>query len=149
MDEKDHLRKTLEFYRAQRHQKLEEARSLENTIRQLERDLGESPSIEAGDVVANDSSVARMGGLSPLHSLKPDEFFALTQTDAAKAYLRKVGFAIPFDELVTALRKGGARLGGADPGRTLYVSLARNPNKEFVWPSKNHIGLKEFYEKKD
>ena len=149
MDEKDHLRKTLDFYRAQRQQKLEEAKALEHTIRQLERDLGESSSIEAGESGESEGSVSRMGGLSPLLSLRPDEFFAMSQTDAARAYLRKVGFAIPYDELVAALRKGGARLGGADPKKTLYVSLARNPNKEFVWPSKDHIGLKEFYDRKD
>jgi|SRR5579863_633067 len=151
MEDKDHLRKTLEYYRTQRQQKLEEARSFEPMIRQLERDLGEISSLEAGEVIsiATDGSVSRMGGLSPLHSLRPDEFFAMSQSDAAKAYLRKVGFAIPFDELVSALRKGGARLGGVDPKKTLYVSLARNPNKEFVWPGKDHIGLREFYDRKD
>src|ERR1017187_70554 len=152
MDERDHLRKTLEHYRMQRQQKLDEARAFDGIIRQLERDLGEQSTVEDSGIAPGDSgtlSTVRMGGLSPLHNIRPDEFFAMSQSDAAKAYLRKVGFAIPFDELVTALRKGGARLGGADPKKSLYVSLARNPRKEFVWPSKDHIGLQEFYDRKE
>jgi hypothetical protein len=73
----------------------------------------------------------------------------MTQGEAAKAYLRKIGRAIPFEELVSALRSGGATLGGADPKKTLYVSLARNPKKEFVWPQEGYIGLGEFYNRKE
>jgi hypothetical protein len=151
MNDNEHLRKTLEHYRNQRQAKLIELRAMETMIRQLELDLGELPTVDAdsgsSDIPA--SSMVRMGGLSPMHYLKPDEFFGMSQSDAAKAYLRKVGHAIPFDELVQALKKGGAKLGGVDPKKTLYVSLARNPNKEFVWPSKEHIGLQEFYARKD
>src|ERR1700692_5027577 len=68
----------------------------------------------------------------PSVSIKPDEFFRMNQTDAARAYLKKVGHSIPFDDLVAALRKGGAKLGGADPKKTLYVSLARNPGKDLL-----------------
>jgi hypothetical protein len=71
----------------------------------------------------------------------------MSQSEAAKAYLRKIGHAVHFDELVAALKKGGATLGGKDPRKTLYVSLARNPKKEFVWPSDDHISLGEFYSK--
>ena len=70
----------------------------------------------------------------------------MSQGDAAKAYLRMRGCAIPMDELVTALQAGGAKVGGTDPKRTLYVSLKANPKKKFVWPSKDHIGLAEFYQ---
>ena len=151
MEEFEHLRKTLEHYRQQRQQKLEEVRAIETMIRQLELDLGEPATIEAPPLERDVApAMARpISLISPLHSLRPDEFFAMSQSDAAKAYLRLVGHAITFDELVEALRKGGAKLGGADPKKTLYVSLARNPRKEFVWPSKEHIGLKEFYDRKD
>ena len=145
MENSEHLRKTLEHYRQQRQQKLEELRPIELMIRQLEIDLGEAP--------AGTSSGGPEGASLPnpqwVHvkgvSVKPDEFFTMSQSDAAKAYLRKVGHAIPFEDLVDALRRGGAKLGGADPKKTLYVSLARNPRKEFVWPSKEHISLAEFY----
>ncbi len=159
MDANDHLRKTLEYYRQQLHQKfvdmrpqLEQIRSLELMIRQLERELGEAPSSDVSqsplalsDNFSVSDSASTKNGSTTAMGVRPDEFFTMTQSEAAKAYLKKVGHAISFDELVAALRKGGAQLGGADPKRTLYVSLARNPRKEFVWPSADHIGLSEFY----
>ncbi len=123
-------------------------------IRQLEQDLGESPSgeaLQAGKAVLGDLTFAgepNVGLLRTVIPVRPDEFYGMSQSDAAKVYLRKIGYAIAFDDLVSALQKGGAKLGGADPKKTLYVSLARNPRKEFVWPSKDHIGLKEFYDRK-
>ncbi len=77
-------------------------------------------------------------------SIEPDEFFGLKQTDAARAYLRKIGKAVPFDELVEALGQGGANLEGERRKKTLYVSLARNPGKVFVWPRKGLVSLAEF-----
>ena len=43
MDNNEHLHKTLEHYRQQRQQKLDELRPIELMIRQLELDLGEAP----------------------------------------------------------------------------------------------------------
>jgi hypothetical protein len=144
------LRRALEHYEQQREQKVKEfeeaLRPIDLMIWQLKRDLGESADGEPPSAPANSllSSSGTVSGKSSV-SVKPDEFFRMNQTDAARAYLKKVGHSIPFDDLVTALRKGGAKLGGADPKKTLYVSLARNPRKEFVWPSKDYIGLNEFY----
>src|SRR5260370_20213685 len=140
MEDKDHLRKTLEHYRLQRQQMVEKLRAIEPLIKQLEQDLGEAS--EDGE----DLGIAGVPLPAPPLFIKPDEFYGMNQSDAAKAYLRKVGRAIAFDELVGALKRGGAQLGGADPAKTLYVSLARNPKKEFVWPSRGHIALTEFYE---
>ncbi len=42
MADADHLRKTLEYYRQQRQQKLDELRPIELMIRQLETDLGDA-----------------------------------------------------------------------------------------------------------
>lgn len=154
MDELEPLRKTLEHYRQQRQQKLAELQRVEAMIAQLEADLGEQPSTgEApSNVGSNPSSTLFSDILAPFRKpagdpIRPDEFYGMSQSEAAKAYLRKVGRAVPFDELVNALRKGGATLGGKDPKKTLYVSLARNPRKEFVWPSSDHISLAEFYQK--
>jgi hypothetical protein len=69
----------------------------------------------------------------------------MSQSDAARAYLKKVNRAVSFDHLVQTLRKGGAEVGGADPKKTLYVSLMRNPKGEFVIPSEGHVGLRAFY----
>ncbi len=147
------LRAALEHYLQQREEVVKDyesrLKSIDLMIWQLKRDLGEAPEGDqpsvAGIPLISATNVTQ-GGTSV--AVKPDEFFRMNQTDAARAYLKKVGRSIPFDELVTALRRGGAKLGGADPKKTLYVSLARNPNKEFVWPSKDFIGLDEFYPKK-
>ena len=72
----------------------------------------------------------------------------MSQSEAAKEYLRLVGRAISMDDLVAALRAGGAQVGGADPKRTLYVSLKANPKKEFVWPNTDTVGLAEFYKRR-
>jgi hypothetical protein len=146
MEGNEYLRKTLEHYRQQRQARLEEVQGIDNMIRQLERDLGEASTVE--DPAGVENLVPLNNALHAMNFIRPDEFYGMTQSEAAKAYLRKVGKAIPFDELVTALRKGGAQLGGVDPKKTLYVSLARNPRKEFVWPSSDHISLSEFYAKK-
>src|ERR1700722_13039252 len=136
----DHLRKTLEYYMQQRQQKLDELRPIDLMIRQLRADLGEAqPESQITDDQIALPLPAR-SGLHPLSFLRPDEFFGMSQSDAAKAYLEKVGHAITLDELLEALQKGGANVGGVEPRKTLYVSLARNPRKEFVWPSKDHVG---------
>jgi hypothetical protein len=156
MDDLEPLRKTLEHYRQQEQQKLSELQRIRAMIAQLETDLGEQPSSAeaASNAVASPSSSIWGEVLAPFrkiasNQIRPDEFFGMNQSDAAKAYLRKVGGAVTFDELVEALRKGGATLGGKDPKKTLYVSLARNPRKEFVWPSTGYVSLAEFYGKKE
>ena len=148
MADLEHLRKTLEHYRQQRQQKLEEVQGVDLMIRQLERDLGDSPTEETS-LPSDDPNPTNLPRFRVVSSIRPDEFFGMSQNDAAKAYLRKMGRAISMDELVTALQRGGAKLGGADPKKTLYVSMSRNPKKEFVWPSKDHIGLAEFYDRKN
>lgn len=155
MENLEHLRGSLEHYRQQRQQKLLELQRIESMIAQLEADLGEEASIT--EPISNTPGIPFTTAASPNTSgtfstagavaIRPDEFYGLSQSEAAKTYLRKIGRAVPFEELVAALKKGGAKLGGKDPKRTLYVSLARNPKKEFVWPSDDHISLGEFYAK--
>jgi hypothetical protein len=146
MEDQEHLRRTLEHYRQLKQQKLDEARAFDPIISQLERDLGETPS--GNTETANTQDQTDSISLRILPLVRPDEFYGMSQSDAARAYLKKTGHAIHFAHLVSALQRGGAKLGGADPQKTLYVSLARNPKKDFVWPSKDHIGLKEFYDRK-
>jgi hypothetical protein len=157
MDELEHLRRTLDHYRQQLDQKLEELKPIEQMIRQLEIDLGEPPSSaqhELSDTIGSSmatpspsGSFATSGSYIKSPLISADAFYGMSQSEAAKKYLRLVKRAVPFEELVSALRKGGATLGGKDPKKTLYVSLARNPKKEFVWPSDDHISLGEFYTK--
>jgi hypothetical protein len=124
---------------------LEELAPLQLMIRQLERELGESTGTPDLPEVTGTAQpgINFSAGRSP--DIRPDEFFGMSQSEAAKAYLNKVSKAVSLDELVTALNKGGAKVGGASPKKTLYVSLMRNPLREFVSPSENHIGLRSFY----
>jgi hypothetical protein len=158
MIENDHIRKTLDHYRRLREKRIEEVqpildeiRGYELIIQKLASDAKEPANIEPFSLgtSAMPENPAPANTLTPKPAakatIKPDEFFQMSQSDAARAYLRMVGRAISMDELVSALQAGGAKVGGADPKRTLYVSLKANPKKEFVWPGKDHIGLAEFY----
>jgi len=147
MANQDFLRQTLEHYRKQRQVQLEEIRKTETLIVHLEKELGESATVEpnqtgigfvklAGDIRAPEPRNVE---------IRPDEFYGMTQTQAAKAYLLRVKRAVSIDQIVEALRNGGAQLGGADPKKTLYVSLARNPERHFVIPREGYFGLREFY----
>lgn len=149
METNHSLRQTLEHFLQQKQKKLEELRSLEFTIRQLKRELGEEEKGEGEEVkflspMIENISEQRIaiGGKEP--DIRPDEFFGMTQSDAAKAYLERVGYAVSFEQLVGALRKGGCKVGGINPARTLYISLIRNV-REFVPPQTGYIGLRKFY----
>jgi hypothetical protein len=161
--EQDHMRKTLEHYRKLREKSIEgikpqldEIRGFDAMIRRLANDLNEPANIEALNLDVSPSlamtAAPTSGGVNgsgigrPL--LRPDEYFQMSQSEAAKAYLRLVGRAISMDDLVSALQAGGAQVGGVDPKRTLQVSLKSNPKKEFVWPNKETIGLAEFYQRR-
>jgi|ERR1035437_2296623 hypothetical protein len=149
MNGTEHLRQTLEYYRQQLQKKLEELSPLQLMIRQLERELGEStnaPEITEpnGNTTLSAQTFAGFG-VNRNIEVRPDDFYGMSQSEAAKAYLLKIGRAVSLDELVSALNKGGARVGGASPKKTLYVGLMRNPMREFVSPSENHIGLRSFY----
>jgi hypothetical protein len=126
---------------------LEEIKALDLTIHHLEKELGETPreGMDFVKLAADLRNPVISGGAARQPEIRPDEFVGQKQTDAAKSYLGKIGHAVSLDQIVEALRKGGANLGGADPKRTLYVSLARNPTKEFHFLDGGYIGLSKFY----
>jgi hypothetical protein len=143
------LRDTLNYFKQQREKKLQEARAFDLTIQQLERELGEN--IDGGEVSINvgdslppmvDRVEVSTNGRKP--DIRPDEFFAMTQAEAARKYLKRVGHAVSFDELVSALQAGGCKVGGDNPKKVLYISLIRN-TRDFVPPQQGYIGLREFY----
>jgi hypothetical protein len=147
MANQDFLRQTLEHYRQQRQTQLEEIRKTEALIAHFEKELGESATVEPSQTGIEFVKLA--GDIRPPETrtveIRPDEFYGMTQTQAAKAYLLRVKRAVSIDQIVEALRNGGAQLGGADPKKTLYVSLARNPERQFVIPREGYFGLREFY----
>lgn len=149
MPTNESLRETLNYFKQQRDRKLQEARNFDLTIQQLERELGEAPSTAEIVVNAGDSLPSMtervdivMNGKKP--EIRPDEFFGMTQGEAARKYLKRVGHAVSFEELVEALQAGGCKVGGENPKRVLYISLVRN-TRDFVPPRQGYIGLREFY----
>lgn len=155
----EHMRQTLEYYKKVREKaiaairpQLEEIRGFDAIIQRLASDLKEPANLEP--LIADSAVLSTPNGshaaatpATPLNRavLRPDEFFQMSQSDAARAYLRMVKRAISMDELVSALQAGGAQVGGVDPKKTLAVSLRANPKKEFVWPNKDTVALAEFY----
>jgi hypothetical protein len=142
------LKATLEHFREQHQRKLDELKpkldelkALETTVRQLRIQLGET--VEAADV--SDIAIASAETASSgLYTPRPDEFFTMSQGDAAKAFLDRTGHAVSLDELVQGLKSGGCKVGGVDPKKTLYISLVRNV-REFVPVGNGYIGLRKFY----
>lgn len=147
MANNDYLRQTLEHYRQQKQAQLEDLRKTEALILHFEKELGEASGTESGEAVPLDyGNVGELRSSPPRAvAIEPDDFFGMTQTQAAKAYLLRVKKAVSIDQIVDALQRGGANLGGVDPKKTLSVSLARNPLREFVSPREGYFGLREFY----
>jgi hypothetical protein len=151
MDDKESLRGAIEIYRKQFQRQSDELRTTLLILNKLESDAGEAITSASKEInLGLSDRLAMSDAFSPSingrsSEVRPDEFFGMSQSDAARAYLKKVSRAVSFDQLVQALRKGGAEVGGADPKKTLYVSLMRNPKGEFVIPSDGHVGLRVFY----
>jgi hypothetical protein len=146
MDSREHLTQTLEYFRQQKEAKLQEILRLDVMIHDLERELGETPS----NAITLDLTSPSVSGYVPnsgvpTASMRPDEFFGMSQTDAARAYLKKIGRATSLEQILEGMKRGGAHVGGADPKNTLYVSLMRNPKQEFIKVGDGFIGLREFY----
>jgi hypothetical protein len=153
------LRKALEHYRQRKADKLKEVQDLEQMISRLSRDLGEmSPDVQADEEEQSSESgigeawqESEYGPSTPSKngmkaSVRPDEFFGMTYSAAATAYLEKVRHAVSMDELLDALNRGGCPVGGKDPRKTLYISLIRDV-RTFVpiSGSPGFLGLRKFY----
>jgi hypothetical protein len=149
MESTDSLRQALEFYQRQFQKKLDELRPMAMTIRQIENDLG---------IAAEDSIIPTLPFFSPdvqseqsastngkRPSIRPDEYFKKSHGEAARDYLTRVGHAVSQDELLNALTKGGCKVGGVDPKRTLYTALIRNNWQDFINVGNGFIGLRSFY----
>lgn len=154
MAQNESLKKALDFYLEQKRAKLEEVRQLDIILARLGSDAGASSS----DVPLSESPSDSMGNewqdradisMQPAESranVRADEFFGMTYTSAAKAYLEKVGHAVSMDELMRALSNGGCKVGGKDPKKTLYISLIRDVRNFVNIPGKSGIlGLRKFY----
>ncbi len=154
----DWMQSALQHYREQRERIIEqlppdllfELRAAEVMIRKLEQDLGTSPQVVFSDPpyssAAAQISASPLAGKTPVKptEIRADEFFAMTISDAARAYLNRVGHAVSLEEMLEKLKAGGCKVGGANPKHTLYISLVRN-TRDFVPTGNGFIGLRSFY----
>jgi hypothetical protein len=150
MGDNDYLRQTLTHYREQRQRILDQLRPVDIMIRTIEAELGEPPDTtilpDLTQAFSMDVNAGRTlpAGQQRSAEIRADEFFGMSQSDAAKAYLNKMGHAVAVSELVASLNKGGCKVGGADPERTLYIVLIRN-TKDFVKVPGGYLGLRAMY----
>jgi hypothetical protein len=147
----EHLRETLEHFKQQKLVKLEELRTLEIMIRHLQQQVGEQPDATTEASLAPFLPFAipeqkPAGGQSAGNNYKPrnDEFFSLSIADAAKAFLEKIGHAMPVDDILRVITTGGCKVGGADPKRTLSITLGQG-KREFILTGPSTYGLRKFY----
>ena len=110
-------------------------------IEALQIELGEvDSSLEARSTRA---PTPRSGSLGRVE-IRPDEFFGMSQMEAAYAYLKTVRHAVHLDQILEALRSGGVKFTGQEPKTTLYTVLVRG-TRRFVLVSPSTFGLLEFY----
>lgn len=157
MAENESLRMALEHYRQRKAEKLAEVQELDLMISRLSRDLGDTSQETPADRQEDSSntgisdawqeneygSTAKNGAKT---NLRPDEFFGMTYSVAAEAYLSKVGHAVSMDELLDALNRGGCPVGGREPRKTLYISLVRDVRTFVPIAGRTgFLGLRKFY----
>lgn len=123
---------------------LAERERIDRDIETLKRIMGieEIPG-DIGSGVGTESRSSFSGSAKASH-IRADEFFSMSQTDAAAAYLKKIGHAVHLDQILDALRSGGVKFAGKDPKTTLYKVLVRG-TRRFVLVSPSTFGLLEFY----
>lgn len=88
-----------------------------------------------------ETSLSSAFALESATMVQPGEFYGLSALKAAKAFLKKKGKAAHFDEIVSAIREGGAIVASKDK---LRVSLGRS-TFEIAKVGPEHYGLLEFY----
>jgi hypothetical protein len=153
MEEKETLQKAREIYVQQFRSKADELRPFFKKISSLDQDIGDSTDLVAmlGEILteahtSESIQLGTAGSSSAKPNIRPDAFVGDTYSIAAKKYLKQVGYAVPVDELVDVLKKGGCPVGGVDPRKTLYISLVRDVRTFYPIPGKmGFIGLREFY----
>jgi len=140
--EKEIKKKILEKHLAQLDHHKGQVEHLKRIVEALQYDLGIEAPIEIGATPNLPKMPSPETGSSA--RIRADEFFSMKQTEAAYAYLKKVGYAVHIDQILQALQAGGVKLGGKNPKATLYTSLVRG-TKRFVLVSPSTFGLAEFY----
>lgn len=145
----DFFKESLEHFKQQRQAKIDELRALEITIRQIQKQLGEVPEDQQDLSLAQFSTpeskpLSAPPAMGGTYKPRPDEFFGMSQAEAARTYLEKIGHAVLLDDLLKAVMSGGCKVGGADPKKNFYVGLLQN-KRDFVPTGNGYFGLRKFY----
>ena len=85
------------------------------------------------------------GGKKTSFEILPDTFFGKSHPDAAAQYLEMVGHAVHIDDILDALKKGGAAFTGNDPKGSLYTQLIRGTRRFVKIGDQAVFGLLEKY----
>ena len=147
------LKQSLEHFRQQRQKKIDdmlvELRAIDTTIRTIQIQLGEPPDELSGlgivGLPTTETPVPALGERAQrAYNPRADEFFQMSQAEAARTYLEKIGHAVPLEEILKAIIAGGCKVGGADPKRTLSIVLSQG-KRDFVSTGGGNFGLRKFY----
>jgi hypothetical protein len=151
MSNSDSIREAIDRLSQQEKKLVGELNELRVTIRTLKRTAGVEVGGEEIESADSQAAVIPDAGGSPIPAsnggwatIRPDEFFGATHAEAARRYLKRVGHAVSFAELVDVLRRGGCKLTSSEPEKVLWISLIKN-SKDFVPPQPGYVGLREFY----
>jgi hypothetical protein len=151
MSNSDSIREAIDRLTQQEKKLVGELNELRVTIRTLKRTAGMEVGSVEGENADSQGAFAPDAVVSPTPgsnggrpTIRPDEFFGTTHADAARRYLKRVGHAVSFAELVEVLRKGGCKLTSSEPEKVLWISLIKN-SRDFVPPQPGYVGLREFY----
>jgi hypothetical protein len=151
MSSSDSIREAIDRLSQQEKKLVGELNELRVTIRTLKRTAGMEVGSVEGENADSQVAFAPDAVVSPTPgsnggrpTIRPDEFFGTTHADAARRYLKRVGYAVSFAELVEVLRKGGCKLTSSEPEKVLWISLIKN-SRDFVPPQPGYVGLREFY----
>lgn len=105
--------------------------------------------IEIPDINALIASNGDAAPIAPEITIKPDEFYNMTNTEATEKYLRKVGEAASLDDIYDALTKGGLSfVGNGRSNLNLQLTRATRKFAKITSDSKIHFGLLEWYPKR-
>jgi hypothetical protein len=118
-------------------ERISEIRKLLSTLNGLEDLCGQERTSLGSILSFEESEDAPARG--PL--IQPDEFYGLDALVAAKKFLKKRGKAVPFRDIVAAIKAGGGEPGNEDK---LKVSLARS-TWDIAKIGEDMFGLLEFY----
>ena len=124
--------------------KIKEAREIYTTLKTLKKyaefDLPKFGELEEGKEKSFHTTNVK---------IRNDEFFGQSNNDAAEKYLRKIGHAMPLNDIYEALKQGGITFTG-DGLKNVYTQLIR-ANRKFVKIGSGQnasFGMLEWYPKR-